>query len=191
MRIGIATVFLLVALSGCSGYRGGSPQEIPGVREDLAYFDKFLKPEIHGEWLGGPNRVFALHLQVTNSGSRSISACIGENARYRVASQSPHVSPWPDTKALNAHPVCASSRSTNYSFALAPGESFQWSEYLELPDSFQGKTKGQATIQLMKPDSCARYGCFSIMKVIETDEAVSVEPTPPNPGPQPDGTAHG
>ncbi len=69
----------------------------------------------------------------------------------------------------------------DYFFTLAPGESFQWSEYLELPDSFQGNVKGQATIQLMKPDLCTPYGCFSTTKVIETEGTVGVEPAPPNP----------
>jgi hypothetical protein len=32
----------------------------------------------------------------------------------------------------------------------------------------------------MKPEACTQYGCFSTTKVVESKEAVAVEPTPPN-----------
>jgi hypothetical protein len=192
MKLGIVTIALLITIEGCSSYRGGPPhssaEERSAVHEDLAYFGEYLKLEIHGEWLGGTNRVFALHLQATNSGSRSVSACIGENTSYLVASQAPHFSRWPTARTITDHPGCARHRSImDYFFTLAPGESFRWSEYLELPDSFQGNAKGQATIHLMKPDLCTRYGCFSTTKVIETEETVGIEPVSPNPYEAPGG----
>ena len=181
MRFGIAAIVLSIVLGGCSAYRDSPPSRPPkehsAVREDLAYFDKYLNIEIQGEWLGGIMRVFALHLKATNSGRRSVTACLGENTRYLVASGYPYFSRWPLTMTITDHPGCARDRSHgDYFFTIGPGESFQWSEYFELPHSFQGNTKGQATIQLMKPDSCTRYGCFRVTKVVETKEAVSVEP---------------
>ena len=181
MRIWIATIVVLVTIGGCSDYRSrppGSSQEArPDIRENLAYFNEYLSVEIQGEWLGGTQRVFALHLQATNVGSRSITACLGENTHYLVASQSPQISRWPDTKALASHPGCARGQGNSVSiFRLAPGESFRWSENLELPESFQGQTKGTAWVQLMEPDACTQFGCFSIIKAVETKDAVAVEP---------------
>ena len=95
-----------------------------------------------------------LQFMLTNRGKTAIDACVSSGRSVSILSDSrASRRPVAGSGTVVDHPGCTQR------FHLAPSEQITWAETARIPDVSPGPASLQASVQVVSPLGCGRFGC--------------------------------